>query len=112
MTKDFTHGIDVRFDGESGVGDGVRREYLRLYASEFVDPMRNLLVCMSTEGAHAHRLQPSSSSGVNPDHLSYFEMLGKLSSREWSHVKMVQSRDSIVPFSPLRCRSSGQAAPR
>jgi hypothetical protein len=68
----------VRFEGKNGVGDGVRREYLGLAAGEFVDPMRNLLQTRAKEGSQAHRLQPSDSSGANPDHPSYFEMLGKL----------------------------------
>jgi ankyrin repeat protein len=98
-TGDFTQGIDVRFDGENAVGDGVRREYFGLVAREFINPMCNLLQTKATEGdqAQAHRLQPSDSSDVNPDHLSYFEMLGKLIGLALLHGEILPLRLTI-PF--------------
>jgi hypothetical protein len=76
---DFSSGIDVQFEGSSAVGDGVRREYLNLMAEEFSNLDHALLETRASDGSHAHRMQPSESSGrVNPDHLAYFEMLGKL----------------------------------
>eukprot|EP00935_MAST-01C_sp_MAST-1C-sp1_P001441 g1441.t1 len=78
LEQSFMRGIAVTFHGESGTGDALHREYLTLVTREFVDPDRCLLVTQTTEGEHAHRVQPTPWSGVNPDHLSYFEMLGKL----------------------------------
>jgi ankyrin repeat protein len=76
---DFSAGIDVQFEGNPAVGDGVRRQYLNLMAEEFSNPDHVLLESRASDGDHAHRMQPSESSGkVNPDHLAYFEMLGKL----------------------------------
>jgi hypothetical protein len=76
---DFSAGIDVQFEGNPAVGDGVRRQYLNLMAEEFSNPDHVLLESCASDGDHAHRMQPSESSGkVNPDHLAYFEMLGKL----------------------------------
>jgi len=77
-TANLTHGIDVTFHGENGTGDGVRREYLKQVVEEFVDPNAALLSCVEQKGPHAHRVQPNPESGINPDHLSYYEMLGKL----------------------------------
>ena len=44
VSRDFSQGIDVHFSGESGVGDGIQREYMHLVAEEFSDPHRALLV--------------------------------------------------------------------
>jgi ankyrin repeat protein len=49
----ISNGIDVTFAGESGTGDGVAREYLRLIAMEFTDPNRALLQSMQV----GHRAQ-------------------------------------------------------
>jgi hypothetical protein len=73
------NGVDVEFSGENSSGDGLRREYLRLVTAELLQPEAALFQCTASEGEHAHRVQPLPDSGVaNADHLSYFEMFGKL----------------------------------
>jgi hypothetical protein len=59
--------------------------------------MRNLLHTRAKKGSQAHRLQPSDSSGVNPDHLSYFEMLGKLIGVRLWHGEVLPLRLTL-PF--------------
>ena len=70
-------GIQVVFEGENSRGDGLRREYLRLVTKEIIDPDRALF-CEKGQGDQACRLQPLPDSDINPDHLSYLEMMGKL----------------------------------
>eukprot|EP00929_Paragymnodinium_shiwhaense_P107399 TRINITY_DN73498_c0_g1_i1.p1 TRINITY_DN73498_c0_g1~~TRINITY_DN73498_c0_g1_i1.p1 ORF type:complete len:1036 (+),score=214.31 TRINITY_DN73498_c0_g1_i1:200-3307(+) len=71
------HGLQVKFkgDGETGAGDGHRREFFRLAASELTALELGLFA--SFDGGRS--LHPNSTSGdAEPNHLVYFELLGKL----------------------------------
>eukprot|EP00041_Stephanoeca_diplocostata_P027050 m.739116 g.739116 ORF g.739116 m.739116 type:complete len:1120 (-) comp23102_c1_seq5:136-3495(-) len=64
----------VRFDGEPGVGDGVKREWFELLVREIVNPDYGLFVPSSD----LTTFQPNPDSSVNPDHLSYLEFAGRI----------------------------------
>jgi len=70
-------GIDVRFagDGESGVGDGHRREFFQLAASELMDP--NCGLFKSHDGGRSFHIS-GTAAAAQPDHLAQFELCGKL----------------------------------
>jgi len=62
-----------QFEGEGGVGAGVRREWFRVLAAEIFDPNNALFT-----NYHDGSVQPNSSSQINQDHLSYFRFAGRL----------------------------------
>jgi E3 ubiquitin-protein ligase HACE1 len=66
--------IWVKFHDEMGVGSGVLREWFRLITAEIFN-QDNALFKLSSDGM---RFQPNSRSDVNPDHLSYFRMAGRI----------------------------------
>jgi hypothetical protein len=66
--------IWIRFNNEEGVGAGVVREWFRLVTAEMFNP-DNALFTLSVEG---NRMQPNPLSDINPDHLSYFRMIGRV----------------------------------
>jgi len=67
-------GLAVSIGGESAEGDGVVREVLSLLAHELCDGDMGLFQEDSAGGG----LHPASRSGVQPDHLEYFDLVGKL----------------------------------
>lgn len=75
--KDLQHGLQVKFGGddESGLGDGHRREFFRLAAEQLM--ALELGLFRSHDGGRT--LHPSSTAAdVEPEFVSYFELLGKL----------------------------------
>lgn len=68
--------LRVKFRGEAGVDEGgVRREYLGAVTRAFCDPDFALfkLTCDND-----YTYQINECSGINPDHLHFFELFGKL----------------------------------
>eukprot|EP00002_Diphylleia_rotans_P000579 TRINITY_DN102_c0_g1_i1.p1 TRINITY_DN102_c0_g1~~TRINITY_DN102_c0_g1_i1.p1 ORF type:complete len:1096 (+),score=215.02 TRINITY_DN102_c0_g1_i1:29-3289(+) len=64
--------LSVQFDGEAGVGPGVRREWFDLMSKEIVNPNYGLFIPSADGGT----VQPNPNSGVNPDHLAYLKFAG------------------------------------
>lgn len=75
--KALQHGLQVKFacDDETGAGDGHRREFFRL-AAEQLTALELGLFCSHDGGRTLH---PSSTApDVEPEFVTYFELLGKL----------------------------------
>jgi len=68
--------IGIRFEGENGIGDGLRREWFDLITSEMLDPARGLF--LSKDGGRSFVPNPHSATTVGADHLSYFALLGRI----------------------------------
>jgi len=68
--------IDVRFEGENGTGDGLRREWFDGIVSEMLDPARGLFI--SKDGGRSLVPNPHSATTAGADHLSYFALLGRI----------------------------------
>eukprot|EP00039_Didymoeca_costata_P029362 m.24328 g.24328 ORF g.24328 m.24328 type:complete len:953 (+) comp7598_c0_seq2:261-3119(+) len=64
--------IAVEFEGEPGMGEGVKREWVSLLSQELLNPNYGLF----TTSSDGTTFQPSPNSYVNPDHLQYFEFAG------------------------------------
>ncbi len=69
----FLRDVAVKFTGETGVGDGLRREWLSLVAQQFLSLDHGLME--SPDGGRTFHL--SVHSNVHEGHLHYFEMMGK-----------------------------------
>jgi len=73
--QDLLGGLAVQLDGENGEGDGVVREVMSLMVAELCNSDNALF----ERGADKERrIHPSVKSSVQLDHLSYFELVGKL----------------------------------
>ena len=68
--------------GESGVGSGVRREWLRLLMGHFLDGRSGLLA--SADGGRTW--QPSVDARLQEDHLTFFHILGETTGLEESVI--------------------------
>ena len=68
--------LNVRFAGEAGDGDGLRREWFGLVLDEMLDLDRGLFV--SKDGNRTLQPNPHSASTAGPDHLAYFALLGRI----------------------------------
>lgn len=64
--------VAVKFAGESGVGDGLRREWLSIVARQCLSLDHGLME--SPDGGRT--FQPSPHSNVHEGHLTYFSMMG------------------------------------
>ena len=65
--------FQVQFEGEAGIGEGVKREWISLLSREMLNEDYGLFVA-SSDGS---TFQPNPNSYITPDHLSYFEFAGK-----------------------------------
>jgi E3 ubiquitin-protein ligase HACE1 len=68
--------IGVRFEGENGTGDGLRREWFDGIVSEMLDLTRGLFI--SKDGGRSLVPNPHSATTAGADHLSYFALLGRI----------------------------------
>lgn len=70
-------GIDVQFNGngENGLGDGHRREFFKLAIEELVNP--NFGLFETNDGGRSIHVSITSAN-TQPDHISHFELCGKL----------------------------------
>ncbi len=68
--------IGVRFAGENGAGDGLRREWFDGIVLEMLDPARGLFI--SKDGGRNLVPNPHSATTARADHLSYFALLGRI----------------------------------
>lgn len=66
--------LEVEFRGESGIGDGLMREWFGLVIGKLVDPDVGLFE--NVDGGSA--LHPSPHSNLQDNHLEYFWLLGRL----------------------------------
>ncbi|XP_065184808.1 E3 ubiquitin-protein ligase HACE1-like [Sycon ciliatum] len=77
MSMDATklkNNFSVTFEGEEGIGSGVRREFFDQISSELLNPDYALFT-LSADGS---TFQPNPNSEINSDHLSYFNFVGRL----------------------------------
>lgn len=73
VAEAFKHNFSIEFEGEPGMGDGVKREWVALLSQELLNPNYGLFMA-SADGTS---FQISPNSYVNPDHLTYFEFAGQ-----------------------------------
>ena len=66
--------LTINFQGDDGMGVGVRREWFTLLTEKITDPMYGLFQRYN----NGLNFQPSHLSKVNPDHLKQFEFAGKI----------------------------------
>jgi len=69
-------GLDIRFEGEAGSGDGLRREWFEATVGEILDPQRGLFT--SKDGYRTLQPSPHSATTAGADHLSHFALLGRI----------------------------------
>jgi len=67
-------GINIQFQDEEGMGEGVTREWFNVLLPEIVNPEYGLF----SQSADGCTFQPSSQSAVNPDHIAYFRFAGRI----------------------------------
>lgn len=82
-------GLNVRFQGENGTGDGLRREWFHSATAELTDLRRGLF--LSKDGGRTLQPNPESEVAAGGDHLSYFALLARIAGfalfhRETIHV--------------------------
>jgi hypothetical protein len=70
----YKSGLAVQFEGEAGMGNGVRREWFQVLLKEMLNPDYGLFV----QSGQSDSVQPNPNSGVNPDHLCYFRLAGRV----------------------------------
>lgn len=88
--KALQHGLQVNFkgDGETGAGDGHRREFFRLAADELTS--LDLGLFSSHDGGRT--LHPSCTArDAHPESQAYFELLGKLIALALLHREVLPS---------------------
>eukprot|EP00729_Bicosta_minor_P005103 gene5103-8273_t len=68
--------LNVRFAGENGDGDGLRREWFNKATAEIVDLSRGLF--SSKDGGRTVQPNPESKEVAGADHLSHFALLGRI----------------------------------
>ena len=66
--------LTINFQGDDGMGVGVRREWFTLLTERITDPMYGLFQRYN----NGLNFQPNHLSKVNPDHLRQFEFAGKV----------------------------------
>jgi hypothetical protein len=86
------HRFAVQFTGEPGIGEGVKREWISLLSQEMCNPDFGLFT-PSADGTTFH-LNPN--SGINQDHLSYFEFTGSVVGLALLHKQLLG-----ITFSPI-----------
>jgi hypothetical protein len=82
-------GIDVRFDGENGTGDGLRREWFGQAFDEMLLPDRGLF--LSKDGGRTLQPNPHSATAAGADHLAYFALLGRITGLALFHGEPVNA---------------------
>ena len=65
--------LQIAFDGENSVGDGLRREWFDLTTKEILDPNSGLFVM---KDGRTLQPNPNSATIAGADHLSHFALLG------------------------------------
>jgi hypothetical protein len=72
---DLRRRLYIQFKGEDGLDyGGISREWFFLLSHEVLNPMYGLFVYFSSSN---YSLQINPASFVNPDHLKYFEFIGR-----------------------------------
>ena len=85
--------LDVRFEGEVGGGDGLRREWFGEVLGELLDPNRGLF---AVTGGRTLQPNPHSATAAGPDHLSYFVLLGRIAGLALCHCEPLTASWSSV----------------
>ncbi|KAK9451580.1 uncharacterized protein V1518DRAFT_402950 [Limtongia smithiae] len=68
--------LNIRFHGEEGVdAGGVTREWFQVLARQMFNPDYALFIPVASDQTTFH---PNRTSGVNPEHLSFFEFIGRI----------------------------------
>ncbi|KAA8911552.1 DNA binding protein [Sphaerosporella brunnea] len=68
--------LSIRFHGEEGVdAGGVTREWFQVMSRQMFNPDYALFIPVASDRTTFH---PNSSSGVNPEHLSFFKFIGRI----------------------------------
>ncbi len=89
-------GLDVKFVGEGASGDGLRREWYSLVANELCDPLFG-----SRSGAGGP-IEPNRYSGIsNPEHLTYYALLGRIVMLALSYGEVIEGLQ-LSPRATLR----------
>eukprot|EP01052_Picozoa_sp_SAG31_P030872 SAG31_NODE_3209_length_4550_cov_4.465513_4_plen_277_part_00 len=86
--------LAVQFQGENGVGDGVRREWLALTAREMLDLGRGLF--HSRDGGRTLQPNPHSALTCGADHCSYFALLGRIAGFSLYHKEPLDASFSTA----------------
>ncbi|XP_045196907.2 E3 ubiquitin-protein ligase HACE1-like isoform X2 [Mercenaria mercenaria] len=79
--------LNLRFDGEEGMGQGVVREWFDVLSKEILNPDYALF----TQSADGSTFQPNSNSSVNPDHLNYFRFAGQCLGLALYHKQLINA---------------------
>eukprot|EP00116_Pleurobrachia_bachei_P001740 sb/3462002/ len=66
--------LTINFNGDDGMGVGVRREWFTLLIEQITDPMYGMFERYN----NGLNFQPTRLSRINPDHLKQFEFVGKI----------------------------------
>lgn len=73
LPRKLKKNLNMRFEGEEGMGQGVVREWFVVLSKEILNPDYGLF----TQSADGCTFQPNCNSAVNPDHLNYFQFAGQ-----------------------------------
>ncbi|OBA26475.1 HECT-domain-containing protein [Hanseniaspora valbyensis NRRL Y-1626] len=75
--KEFINSkFNITFQGEQGVdAGGVKREWYQIISRQMVNPDYALFVPVSSDVSTFH---PNRTSGINPEHLSFFKFIGMI----------------------------------
>ncbi|DBB02561.1 TPA: E3 ubiquitin-protein ligase smurf2 [Trebouxia sp. C0006] len=73
FASDISAGLEVQFLNESGIGSGVRRDWLNSMMASMLDPQTGLFE--AADGGHTW--QPCPLAHMQDQHVVYFEMLGR-----------------------------------
>ncbi|PAV64005.1 hypothetical protein WR25_00264 [Diploscapter pachys] len=93
--NDLRRPLNIQFRGEGGLDYGsVAREWFFLLSHEMLNPVYCLFMCADNNNSS---LQINPISFVNPDHLKYFEFIGKLIAMALFHGKFIHS-GFMMPF--------------
>lgn len=79
--------LNLRFEGEEGMGQGVVREWFDVLSKEILNPDYALF----TQSADGSTFQPNSNSSVNPDHLNYFRFAGQCLGLALYHNQLINA---------------------
>ncbi|VDK68818.1 unnamed protein product [Litomosoides sigmodontis] len=92
---DLRRRLYIQFRGEEGLDyGGVAREWFFLLSHEVLNPMYCLFMYA---GANNYSLQINPASFINPDHLKYFECIGRFIAMALFHGKFIYS-GFTMPF--------------
>ncbi|VDN53339.1 unnamed protein product [Dracunculus medinensis] len=92
---DLRRRLYIQFRGEEGLDyGGVAREWFFLLSHEVLNPMYCLFMYA---GANNYSLQINPASFINPDHLKYFEYIGRFIAMALFHGKFIYS-GFTMPF--------------